>query len=246
MIGRKRRRDAILRSRPFFFLHLQKTGGTALWKRLKNEYDETAMYPGPGDGSFPNSVLVVDNLLERWRVRGDEIRVVTGHFPLCTTELLGAQFTTLTILRDPVERTLSALRHYREKTPADSERPLEEIYEDSFRYELLHNHMVKMLSLSVDEMTDGVLTHVTYTPERLARAKERLSGIDAVGLQEHFDHFCAELTRRFGWNLGRPQFANRTRPVEVDRTFRERIAVDNADDIELYEFARERYAPRGA
>jgi hypothetical protein len=246
MIGRKRRRDAVLRSRPFFFLHLQKTGGTALWKRLKNEYDETAVYPGPADGSFPNSVLVVDNLVDRWRARGDELKVVTGHFPLCTTELLGAQFTTLTILRDPVERTLSALRHHREKTPADSERPLEEIYEDPFRFELVHNHMVKMLSLSVDEMTDGVLTHVTYSPERLARAKERLSSIDAVGLQEHFDHFCAELTRRFGWNLGRPQFANRTSPVEVDQTFRKRIAVDNADDIELYEFARKRYAPRDA
>ena len=81
-------------------------------------------------------------------MRGDEIRVVTGHFPLCTTELLGAQFITLTILRDPVERTLSALRHHREKTPADSERSLEEIYEDPFRFELVHNHMVKMFSLS--------------------------------------------------------------------------------------------------
>jgi hypothetical protein len=244
MIGRKRRRDAALRARPYFFLHLQKTAGTALWKRLKHQYDESEIFPGPGDGAFPNSVLVVDNLVERWRLRGGEIKVVTGHFPLCTTELLGAQFTTLTIVRDPIERTLSALRHHREKTPADQDKSLEEIYEEPFRFELVHNHMVKMLSLTVDEMQDGALTHVEFTPERLARAKQRLAEIDAVGLQENFDDFCAQLTRRFGWNLGPPQFANRTQPVDVDAAFRNRIASDNADDIELYEFARARFSPR--
>ncbi len=56
-------------------------------------------------------------LLERWKARRDEIRVVTGHFPLCVTELLDADFATFTVLRDPVERTLSYLRHHRDTTP---------------------------------------------------------------------------------------------------------------------------------
>jgi hypothetical protein len=231
---------------PFFFVHLQKTAGTALVKRMEQHLGERAIYPGPGDGSFPNSVLVVENLVERWRVRGNEIQVVTGHFPLCTTELLGTRFTTLTILRDPVERTLSALRHHREKTPVDRDRPLEALYDDPIRHELVHNHMVKMFSLTTDEMTDGALTHVTFTAERLARAKARLNTIDAVGLQEHFDPFCDELTRRYGWKLDKPRFANRSQPVEVPDSFRRRIAEDNADDVELYEFACEEYAPRYA
>ena len=106
---------------------------------------------------------------------------MTGHFPLCTADLLDASFTTLTVLRDPVERTLSNLRHYREETPAEADRSLEHLYDDPIRFEIVHNHMVKMFSLSSDEMTDGAMTPVRFTPERLTKAKERLATVDVVG-----------------------------------------------------------------
>ena len=218
----------------FFFLHLQKTA----WRRLQQQFEPSSVYPGPADGQPPATVLSVPHLLERWRLRRDEIRMVTGHFPLCTVELLDAPFTTLTLLRDPLERTLSYLRHHREQTPADHERSLEEIYSDPIRFELLHNHMVKMLSMTTDEMTDGALTHIEFTHARLDRAKERLQEIDVVGFQEHFSSFCGELTARFGWDLGREVFMNRSAPVEVSDALRERIATDNALDVELYAFAR--------
>lgn len=221
----------------FFFMHLQKTAGTALWGRLKRQFTPAEVYPGPGDGSPPQTVLTVDHLVERWGARRDEIRIVTGHFPLCVTDLLDAPFTTLTVLREPVERTLSFLRHHREKTPEDRNRPLEEIYDDPLRRELVHNHMVKMLSLTAAEMTDGALTHVEFSRARLERARERLAQMDVVGFQEQFEEFCTELNRRFGWDLGDPVVANRSEPVEVPASFRDRIAEENALDVELYEFA---------
>jgi hypothetical protein len=225
----------------FFFVHLQKTAGTALWRRLKQQFDAASVYPGPDDGEPPETVLSVEHLVQRWKLRRDDIRIVTGHFPLCTVELLDAPFTTLTLLRNPVERTLSYLRHHREATPDHRERSLEETYADPIRFELLHNHMVKMLSLSRAEMTDGALTHVEFTRERLERAEERLQDVDVVGFQEDFESFCAELTARFGWDLGRPVFMNRTEPVDVPEALRTRIAEDNALDIELYDFARRRW-----
>jgi hypothetical protein len=231
-------------TRRFFFLHLQKTGGTALWRRLQGHFPASALYPGPGDGQPPATVLSVEHLLERWRLRHHEIRVVTGHFPLCTTELLDVPFTTFTLLRDPVERTLSYLRHHRAMTPSESERSLEEVYADPVRFELLHNHMVKMLGLTAGEMTEGALTHIRFSRDRLDQAKQRLREIDVVGLQEDFDRFCAELTARFGWDLGPPVFMNRTAPVEVSAAFRARIATENELDVELFEFARELVAGR--
>ena len=42
--------------------------------------------------------------------RRARIRVFCGHFPFVAVELLGEEVTTITILRDPVERTLSFLR----------------------------------------------------------------------------------------------------------------------------------------
>ena len=235
----------------WFFVHVQKTGGTDLFTRIGGDptiplqherwFTEDEIYPNTTDGDVFTVApqLSVDQLLVRWKERRDQIRIVLGHFPLCTADLLDAEFTTLTVLREPVERTLSFLRHHRRLTPEDRDRPLEAIYDDPFRYEsLLHNHMVKMFALTTDEMTDGMLTAVEFTPEHLERAKQQLETIDVMGLQEQFEAFCLELERRFGWPLGEPFYANRTSPIDVPESFKSRIAADNAMDVELYDFAR--------
>ena len=225
--------------RRFFFVHMQKTAGTALWRRLQQQFDARSVYPGPGDGDPPDSVLSVAHLCERWKQRGREIRIVTGHFPLCVTELLGDHFVTLTILRDPVERTLSALRDLQQRSVELAGASLDEIYDDQLRAPLLRNHMVRMLSLTTEEMSDGALTPGELTRPHLERARARLGSIDVVGCQERFDDFCAELTQRFAWNLGPPVVMNRTEPVAAPDALRARIARDNALDLELYAQAAE-------
>ena len=61
--------------------------------------------------------------------------------------------------------------------------------------------------------------------------------IDLVGVQPRFEAFCDELGRRFGWDLGPPVEANKSTPAPVSDALRSRIALDNALDIEFYEFA---------
>jgi len=226
----------------FFFVHVLKAAGTTLLIRFRRQFGEAGVYPNSTDGDPVNVApqLVVEQLQKRWPERRHEARIIAGHFPLCTAELLGDPFTTLSVVREPVERTLSYLRHHRTLTPADRDLPLEAIYEDPHRFDtLVHNHMVKMFSLSTEEMTGGALTVVEGGPERLARAKAGLESIDVLGTQEHFDEFCRHLTDRFGWDLGKPLTANRTERFEVPESFRRRIAEDNADDVELYEHALE-------
>lgn len=224
----------------YFFVHVQKTGGTALQMRLKEQFTESEIYPNASDAADDAAIanFYVPHLVDRWSARGEEIRMLTGHFPLCTGELLGGGFTTLTLLREPVERTLSYLRHSRDHTPGDRDKSLEEIYDDPFRFHgFIHDHMVKMLALRSEEMTDGMLTRFDPSRAHLERATENLQGVDVVGTQERFDDLCGELERRFGWDLGAPRFANRTRREDVPDSFRRRIALDNALDIELYDFA---------
>jgi hypothetical protein len=227
-------------SRRYFFVHMQKTAGMELRRRLINHFDEAAVYPTRGvDGTDPiKLVLSVDHLRERLAARADQVRVVTGHFPRCAAGLLDGPFATLTVLREPVARTLSYLRHHRERAPHDRHKSLEEIYDDPFQFHgFVHNHMTKMLSLTPEEMNAGMLTRVEFTREHLDRAKEGLAGIDAVGFQERFEDFCEELSARFGWRLGASGTTNTTAPVEVSDSFRARITEDNALDVELYEFA---------
>ena len=248
----------------FFFAHVQKTAGTSLVTGLRHHFGEQAVYPRGSDAADRvESTISVDDLQQRFRARRDEIRVITGHFPLCTTEVLGGEFTTLTILRQPVERTLSYLRHHRQLNPEDRDKRLEDIYFDPYRFDaLLHNHMTKMFSLSTEEAiawmekitkmfsmkpgeaTSWILTKVEFTPERLERAKRGLASVDAIGLQERFDEFCADLSSRFGWDLGPSRHEARTKPEEVSEAFRARIAEDNAMDLELYEFAKRLYGQR--
>ena len=94
----------------FFFLHLHKTAGTSLWRSLHNQFTDAELYPGVQDDSLTERTFVPEYLQARYLARRDEIRVVTGHFPLCTLEMLGDAFQTFTVLRPPLERVTSVLR----------------------------------------------------------------------------------------------------------------------------------------
>ncbi len=163
--------------------------------------------------------------------------------------MLGAQFVTMTVLRDPVERTLSFLRHQAERSQrgATKDTPLVEIYEDPFRFAaMIQNHMVRILSLTPEEMVegDGVLTQVPYTSARLEMAKEALASLDRFGIQERFEQFCSELSADYGLDVGEPLRTNTTEPVELPSGFADRIAADNALDMDLYDFACRLYEER--
>ena len=230
----------------YFFVHLQKTAGTTLFRRLRHHFGPDAVYPMPQFQGDVAATIDVDLLIERFARHRDEIQVVTGHFPLCVTELLDADFRVFTLLREPVERALSFLRHQREVSPRFAESTLEEIYEDPMcREMLLRNHMVRMLSLTPEEMTDGLLTQVDVGDARLHTAKQNLvERIDLMGIQEEFDAFCEALSLRYGWDLGPSQVANTTRPAEASRALRNRIAADNEVDAELFRFARTLWTQR--
>ncbi len=227
----------------YFVCHMQKTAGTTLRNRLAPSFREDEIYPNKIDRGDPlEAVISVQELERRWEARNGAYRLLTGHFPRRTVERFGVPFTTMTVLRHPVERTLSFLRHQaaRGQRGATADTPLVEIYEDPFRFEkMIQNHMVRMLSLTPDEMVegDGVLSTVPYTSERLDMAKEGLAALDLFGLQEHFEDFCAEIAAHFGLTVGPPVRENTTEDQDVPAGLIDRIAEDNALDVALYEHA---------
>lgn len=234
----------------FFVAHMQKTAGTTLRDRLRASFTDDQVYPNASDGPDPRiSVISVSHLQKRWAARGHQIRLLTGHFPVRTGELLDVPFVTMTILRHPVDRTLSFLRHQAERHQrgATEDTPLVEIYEEPFRFvHMIRNHMVRTLSLSPEEMLghDGVLTPVAYTRERLQLAKDALAGLDLFGLQDRFDGFCHELAERYALDVGTPLRSNTTEPADVPDSLVDRIAEDNALDMELYDYGRALYEQR--
>jgi hypothetical protein len=239
--------------RRYFYVHVQKAAGTEIRERLKRHFAPEAMYPDETDGDLFGVApqVSVAQLLTRWEQRKEQIEIITGHFPYATPELLDADFVTLSVLREPVERVLSHLRHHRKLTPAARDLSLEALYDEAFEPAYFHNHMVKVFSLTAEEVAESaaldrwaVLKVIELTPDRLARAKDNVAQLDVLGLQDHLEEFCAELTDRFGWQLGAPLYANRTPAEDAPQALRDRIAADHALDTELWEHAREIYARR--
>jgi hypothetical protein len=228
--------------RRYFFMHIPKTAGSVLYQRLVRHHGDDAVYPLPPDRGQPGAYMDLDYLKDRLRAHQRSVRVVAGHFPLCLDEILGIPLTTFTVLRDPVERSLSLLRQHQQRDEEFRSASLEDVYNDPVvLHGMIHNFMVRVLTMTADETSRGVMTMVPYDEDRLGRAKENLEHrVVAFGLQEDFDGFCSELSARFGWEVGGPvTFENRTTPVDASDELRERIARDNALDVELFRFAQE-------
>lgn len=238
--------------RRYFVAHMQKTAGTTLRDRLRATFAENEIYPNGSDGNDGRlSVISVSHLEQCWAARGHEIRLLTGHFPVRTVELLPGdiEWTTMTVLREPAERVLSFLRHQaaRRQRGATEDTPIEEIYADPFRREaMVQNHMTRILSMTPEEIRigDGVLGQVPYTSERLDMAKEALASLPIFGLQHRLDEFCDELQERFGLDTGTALRSNTTEPGPVPEGLMDRIREDNALDFELFDYACALYEER--
>jgi hypothetical protein len=245
------------RRKRYFFIHVMRTGGTTLSRQLRRNFEPGEVYPDydldiTHDGQFRH--LELPYVMSLRDDRRAAIKLYMGHFLYVTADVLGGDFITFTLLRDPVERTLSLLKQLqrgaidssmqREPQRPDwrsdmTELTLEAIYDDPFNYKrLIRNHQTKVFSATRDEFPNSFLTEIDVDDARLAVAKKNLANVDVVGVTERYKEFVGELTRRFGWQLRTGGRANETDAIEIDPVFRRRIADDNAIDVEFYEYAR--------
>jgi hypothetical protein len=208
-----------------------KTGGTSFVFHLLQQFAPDEVYPSAGldrrsatdaepYGSIANLVAVTPE-------RHAAIRMYAGHFPYMARELIGGDLTTLTLLREPVDRTVSLLKHFKRLYERFRDAPFEQIYEDAFVFRhFIENHQTKVFSVNPQDHPRTIASRVTYQEindyvtsrapipdtraarsgdtitidaDRFATAKENLERVDVVGLNERFDEFVETLRARFGW-----------------------------------------------
>jgi len=134
-----------------------KTGGTSFSELVRANFRKFERYPDVV--LAPDSDIIrrmeaysfAPRLIEDVNAQ-PRLRMVRGHVPYAVRSLLNADYTAMTILRNPVERTLSYLHHCRKFHGEHANTPIEEIYEQPWFYEtFLHNYQTKLFSMTPDE-----------------------------------------------------------------------------------------------
>ena len=225
----------------FFFIHVMKTAGRTLRHHIKANFEEDEFYPCRGlDADMLSANIGLRYLTGLPPSRRARIRAYSGHFPFVAVELLGEEVTTITILRDPVARTLSFLRARKATHHPDDAVSLEEIYEEPLLFAaLIRDHQAKLFALTADDEPGSYMRGLEIDADRLELAKRNLDSVDVVGTQDRFEELLSELGRRFGWRRGPVERMNASpkAPGDAPASFRRRIADDHQADIEFYEHA---------
>jgi hypothetical protein len=217
--------------RCFFFVHVMKTGGTTLALHMAREFEPAAIYPNEAlDRRHPadvESYMSIDALRQLSPERRATIRAYTGHFPFMVRDELGSDVASITLLRDPVDRSISSLKHFKRLYERYHALSLDAIYDDAFvNRHFVQNHQTKVFSVTAADRPESIastLTHdqlreylegrcpdahagnraapdtIVVDDARLVRAKQCLATVDVVGLSEGFGEFVGELRQRYGW-----------------------------------------------
>lgn len=225
----------------FFFVHVMKTGGSTFRQHIKHNFPALgAMYPDVElDGNVREANFIIEPLLQISPERKAQVRAYTGHFPFVVARLLDPRLITLTVLRDPVERTVSYLKQCKRLHVQHRDLALEEIYEDPFfNPTMIWNHQVKIFAMTSEDRLESHLDVIEIDDERRRVAEANLESVDLLGLHSSYDEFLSDVQRRLGWEiLERPSWRVSTEDWEVSDAFRRRVAEDNAADVAFYEFA---------
>ncbi len=241
--------------RRYFFVHVMKTAGTTFVRSLREQFPGAAMYPSRGnDWHEPDDFEAyqsIARLLALPAERTEQIEMYTGHFPAYVCDQVDPALYTLTLLREPVARTVSVLKHFKRLDERYRSSPLTEIYADTDLSRMyIANHQTKIFSLTPDDGARSILRPIEIDDARLAAARENLAAIDAIGLTEHYGDFLEDLRAHQGWwpNGVDHDARMNSSPEAWDAgpDLRERIADDNYYDLRLYEHAKELIAARAA
>lgn len=232
----------------FFFIHVMKTGGGTFVQHIRANFDRDQVYP--------YSEVDPEKELPRFNIpyltalsprRREQIRLYMGHFPFVAIQLLGMDLVTLTILRDPVERTISYLKHCKRYHEQHRSLPLERIYEDPLYFPMLmRDHQAKLFAMTPDDEPESYHDVIEVDGRRLEIAKANLEQVDVLGIQEHFGEFLSEIEHRYGWRIQGVRDRHVSPETDASASLRRRIAEDNAADVEFYEHARRLWERRRA
>lgn len=232
----------VRRPQRIFFIHIAKTAGTSMRRMLEREFGAQLVYPGsPHLRRLPDACYPHGSAMLRDFARIPPHNVLTGHVTAAMADMLPCPYRTATILREPVQRSLSMLGHFSRGTGIPVAQLLDDPHFVAFN---IANFQTRVLG------ADGVCDpHEVGQSDgaMLARATRRLETLDFVGLTERFGESCALFDARFGTAVSRSvrrDLVHRPEGSELAE-FIPRLEPFLEHDRALYERAQAAFVPAG-
>ena len=197
--------------RPIYFLHIPKTAGSSVSLWLAQRVRGSAMC----------QAKIWDQLVQCDEAGLAECRIFAGHYGIELDRYLGVALRTMTVFRDPLQRTFSHYLHVRRDTnhpwhPRVSPQSFEVFLRDSQNWPMVENFQARYLVRSGLDMrrftrrldtSPGKLSRLSTTSEDVRylfdqgyvreQSHAALDGIDVVGTTDRIPLFLEQAARTF-------------------------------------------------
>ncbi|MDB9775836.1 sulfotransferase family protein [Vicingaceae bacterium] len=214
------------------FLHLPKNAGTTLNSILKKSYNPSEIYQVGYDENKVWNFNKFKNLSQKER---DNVKLLTGHFNFGVHELFTNDYAYLTMLRHPIERTISFYNYVKRKK---EHRILDLVKNKS---------LIECVTQIKDfDVVNGQARKLSNCDDENLMLKKALANIDSqfefVGIQEYFEESILLLNNVLKLNILYYKNLNRAehKPI-IDKELIIEIEKTNQIDTELYNILEARF-----
>ena len=232
------------------FTHIPKTAGTSLRHIVQSQFQPYNVFEFYHLKTQPPKVRKGIEKYQRLApVRQKAISFVSGHVGFGLHQFLHRPCTYITVLRDPIERVVSYYYFlHRNQNAIAKDRTLREFIQN---FGGVHNSMTCYLSgltLKAQLQDPSVdVKSLQFDNDTLKQAQKNIEKhFKVVGFLDRFDETCILLQRKLGWNFSsyvRKNVAKRRNLIdEVSAEDLELIRDYNQLDLQLYDYAREKFA----
>jgi len=226
---------------PFLlFIHIPKAAGTSLREVVDRQYGPDAVltyYNQP-------TTSLLDNLGAMVETGSGKYRALIGHFRYGAHETLKCPWKYVTVLRDPVTRTISSYYQNLDEHPERLTRTDGSIMSLGDALEEMPDFFSNQQAL----MLTSVPTIHHLSADIVEGCKQSLiNDFAVVGVSELFAETLSLMSRSLGWRPYQAGHSNVTGPrPKTPQAVRDRIRELNRWDMDLYRFARQQLEARVA